>query len=156
MVQVSTNLTTRESARKQRFEPAGNVTATNVQTAIQQVDAEAAGKQAQVGTARLPAAAATINILTSDIEVGIDATGSAVSCPLPSAAAWAAANPNGLELTIFDFKGQAVAHNITPSLNGGDTFVQGAVPVIKTAFGQIKLRPVGSPTVNGWFVRGID
>jgi len=152
MVQVSTNLTTRESARRERFEPSGNISATNVQTAIQQVDTEAAGKQAQVGTARLPAAAASVPILTSDIEVGIDATSSAVGCPLPSATAWAAANPNGLELTIFDYKGQATAHNITPSLNGGDTFVQGIVPVIKTAYGQIKLRPVGA----SWYVRGIN
>lgn len=41
MVQVTTNLTTRESARRERFEPSANVTATNVQTAIQQVAAQA-------------------------------------------------------------------------------------------------------------------
>lgn len=152
MVQVTTNLTTRESARRTRFEPAGNVSATSVQTAIQQVDAEAAGKQAQVGTARLPAAAANVPILTSDIEVGIDATATAVTCPLPSAVAWAAANPNGLELTIFDVKGQAFAHNITPSLNGADIFVQAVVPVIKVTFGLIKLRPIGA----SWYVRAIN
>lgn len=152
MVQVMTNLTTRESARRHRFEPTGNITATSVQTAIQQVDTEAAGKVAQVGTARLPVAAATVNILTSDIEVGIDATSTAVSVPLPSASAWATANPNGLELTIFDYKGQAATHNITPSLNGADVFVQGIVPVIKVAYGDIKLRPVG----NGWYVRGVN
>ena len=49
MVQVSTNLTTRESARRERFEPTGNVTSTNVQGAIQQVDTEAAGKVTKVG-----------------------------------------------------------------------------------------------------------
>ncbi len=105
-----------------------------------------------VPVARLPAAAPVVNILTTDVEIGIDATATAVSCPLPSAAAWAAANPNGLELAIFDFKGQAVAHNITPALNGADTFVQGAVPVIKAAYGQIRLRPVG----NAWFVRAVN
>lgn len=152
MVQVRTNITTRESARRERFEPTGNVTATDVQKAIQQVDAEAASKVTQVGAARLPAAAASVPITTADIEVGIDATSTAVSCPLPSAVAWAAANPNGLELTIFDFKGQAVAHNITPTLNGADTFVQGITPVIKAAYGQIKLRPVGA----SWYVRGIN
>lgn len=102
--------------------------------------------------ARLPAAAPVVNILTSDVEIGIDATATAVSCPLPSAAAWLLANPNGLELTIFDYKGQAGAHNITPALNGADTFVQGAVPVIKSAYGLIKLRPVGA----SWFVRGVS
>jgi hypothetical protein len=155
MTTVRTSLGWGENARKWRFEPTGNVTATNVQKAIEQVDTEAAGKMAQVGTARLPAAAATVNILTTDIEVGIDATSTAVSCPLPSAAVWAAANQNGLELTIFDYKGQAATRNITPSLNGADVFVQGVTPVIKAAYGDIKLRPVGSP-VNGWYVRGVN
>lgn len=171
---------TRRSAKELSFDPTGNVTGLNVQSAIQQVDVEAAaaqssataaaasaaaasaaaaaasasaaGKVAQVGTARLPVAAATINILTSDIEVGIDATSTAVACPLPSAAAWATANPNGLELTIFDFKGQAPTHNITPSLNGADTFVQGIVPIIKSAYGEIKLRPMGT----SWYVRATN
>lgn len=157
MVVVTTNLTTRESARKLRFEPTGNVTATDTQKAIQQVDAEAAGKVAQVGTARLPAAAATVNILASDIEVGINTGTAATACPLPSVAAWAAANPNGLELTLFDATGNAAAHAVTPSLNGTDVFTQGVTPVIGAAYGQIKLRPVivaGGP--NQWFVRGVD
>lgn len=155
MTTIATSVRPMGNARRDRFEPSGNVTATNVQTAIQQVDTEAAGKVLQVGTARLPVAASTVNILASDIEVGIDATSSAVSTPLPSAATWAAANPNGLELTIFDYKGQAATHNITPTLNGTDVFVQGIVPAIKAAYGEIKLRPVGSP-VNSWYVRGIN
>lgn len=156
MTTIRTTLGFGENARRWRFEPTGNVTSTNVQTAIQQVDTEAAGKITQVGTARLPVYAATVNILTTDVEVGIDATTGAVSTPLPSASAWAAANPNGLELTIFDYKGQAATHNITPSLNGADVFVQGVTPVIKAAYGDIKLRPVGSPAINGWYVRGVN
>lgn len=101
---------------------------------------------------RLPASAANVPILNADIEVGIDATTGAVTCPLPSAVAWALANPNGLELTLFDFKGQAVAHNITPTLNGADTWVQGVGPVISAAYGLIKLRPVGA----SWFVRAVN
>ena len=103
MVQVMTNLTTRESARRERFEPAGNVTATNVQTAIQQVDTEAAGKVTQVGVIRKPASAATVAVLTRDIEVGLDTRTTAVSATLPSASAWATANPNGLELALNDY-----------------------------------------------------
>ncbi len=110
---------------------------------------------AVIGTARLPASAATVNILTSDIEVGINTTTVAVSCPLPSVAAWSAAQTNGLDLTIFDDSGNAATNNITPSLNGSDTFVQGVTPVITTNYGLIKLRPVlGTP--NQWYVRGVN
>lgn len=156
MVQVMTNLTTRESARRERFEPTGNVTATNVQTAIQQVDAEAAGKVAQVGTIRLPPSAATIAILTTDIEVGLDTRTTAVSATLPSAIAWAAANPNGLPLVLVDINGNAATNNITPTLNGSDTFSYGSVtPIVNSNFGRLELRPSGSP-VSGWYVRGIN
>ncbi len=103
--------------------------------------------------ARTPAHNAVVNIVNSDVEVGIDATGGSVTCPLPSVAAWTLANPNGLELTIFDYKGQAtLANTITPTLNGGDTWVQGVGPVIKSAYGLIKLRPIAS----SWFVRGVS
>lgn len=156
MVQVMTNLTTRESARRERFEPAGNVTATNVQTAIQQIDAEAAGKVTQVGTIRLPASAATVAILTTDIEVGISTTSTAVSATLPSASAWAASNPNGLPLVLVDINGNAAANNITPALNGVDTFSYGGVvPIINSNFGRLELRPSGVP-VSGWYVRGVN
>jgi hypothetical protein len=155
MVQVYTNLTTRESARRERFEPTGNVTATNVQTAIQQVDAEAAGKVEQVGTIRKPASAANVAILTSDIEVGIDTRSTAVSATLPSAAAWSAQNPNGLELVLNDYFGNAATNNITPSLFAGDTFAYGSVtPTVNANFGLLRLRP--DPSLPGWVVRGIN
>jgi hypothetical protein len=152
MVVVRTTLGLSESARRWRYEPTGNVTATNVQTAIQQVDTEAAGKVAQVGTIRTPASSATIAILTTDIEVGIDTTSTAVSATLPSAAAWAAANPNGLDLSLVDIKGNAGTNNITPTLNGSDVFSYGGVtPVINGNFGVLRLRP----TSTGWYVRGL-
>lgn len=155
MVQVSTNLTTKESARRERFEPSGNVTATSVQTAIQQVDTEAAGKVAKVGVVRKPASAATIAILTSDIEVGIDTRTTAVSATLPSAVSWSTANPNGLELVLNDYFGNAAANNITPSVFAGDAFVYGGLtPVINANFGLLRLRP--DPSLPGWIVRGIN
>ena len=151
MVLVRTNLTTRESARLERFEPTGNVTATNVQTAIQQVDAEAAGKVTQVGTVRKPASAATIAILSTDIEVGIDTRSTAVGANLPSIASWAAANPNGLELTLYDYYGNALANNVTPAANGGDTINWGGItPKIVSNFGLLKFRP--DTSVNAWMV----
>jgi hypothetical protein len=149
MTVVRTTLGLGESARRWRYEPTGNVTATNVQTAIQQVDA---GKVAQVGTIRTPASSATIAILPTDIEVGIDTTSTAVSATLPSAAAWAAANPNGLDLSLVDIKGNAGSNNITPTLNGSDVFSYGGVtPVINGNFGVLRLRP----TSTGWYVRGL-
>jgi hypothetical protein len=155
MVQVMTNLTTRESARRERFEPAGNVTSTNVQTAIQQVDTEASGKVAQVGTIRKPPSAATVAVLTSDIEVGLDTRTTAVSATLPSAIAWSGANPNGLELVLNDYFGNAATNNITPSLFAGDTFAYGSVtPVISANFGLLRLRP--DPSLPGWVVRGVN
>ncbi len=126
--------------------------------AIVEIDrpfAQGAVGAGNIGTARLPASAATVNILTSDIEVGINTATLAVSCPLPSVAAWNAAQTNGLDLTIFDDSGNAATNNITPSLNGTDTFVQGVTPVITTNYGLIKLRPVlGTP--NQWYVRGVN
>jgi hypothetical protein len=155
MVQVMTNLTTRESARRERFEPTGNITATNVQTAIQQVDTEAAGKVTKVGTIRKPTSAATVAILTTDIEVGLDTRTTAVSAVLPSSVAWATANPNGLDLTLVDYFGNAATNAITPSLFAGDTFAYGSVtPVVNINFGDLKLRP--DPALPGWYVRGVN
>lgn len=153
MTTIATSLRqTRDSAKLIRSATFGAVTATNVQDALTGLDA---GKVSAVGTARFPASAASVAILSTDVEVGIDTTAAAVATPLPSAAAWAAANPNGLELTIFDHTGSGGAHNITPSLNGADTWVQGAAPVIASNFGLLKLRPMGSP-VNSWYVRAIN
>lgn len=154
MVTVRTELNnTKEAARLERFEPTGNVSATDVQNAIQQVDTEASGKVPQVGTARLPANAASVTILTTDVEVGINTSSQAVACTLPSVAAWAAANPNGLELTVFDYSNNASVNNIT--FTASDTFVQGATPSVTANSGLVKLRPVIG-TSNQWYVRGVN
>lgn len=156
MTIVRTQLSTVESARRERVEPTGNITATNVQTALQGLDTAISGKVAQVGTERQPASAATVAILTTDIEVGLDTRTTAVSATLPSALAWTAANPNGLDLTLIDLFGNASANAITPTLNGADTFFYGSVtPTITSNFGLLKLRPAGSP-VTGWYVRGLN
>lgn len=106
-------------------------------------------------SARLAPAAATVNILVTDIEVGIDSAVAPTSCPLPSVAAWAAANTGGLELVIFDFTGHALANNITPALNGTDVFTQGITPVIQNNFGELRLRPVLTGGINQWFIRSV-
>jgi hypothetical protein len=99
MVTIQTDLRNlKEPARRERFEPTGNRRRT--QGAIQQVYTVAAGKVAQVGMARLPVAAASINILSSDIEVGIDSGSAATTLTL---------SPNNpLE---HDLRGVATADN---------------------------------------------
>lgn len=152
MSTIRTMLGTVESARHERFEPSARIAATNVQNAIDIVDA----KIVSVGTIRQPASAATIVISASDTEVGIDTTATAVSATLPSSAAWIAANPgNGLDLVLTDINGHAAANNITPTLNGSDAFAYGGVtPIINSNFGSLRLRPMTAPA--GWYVRGIN
>lgn len=153
MPTVRTTLGTQESARRERFEPSGNLSATNVQKAIEELDSE---KLALItATIRKPGSAASIAILSGDIEVGIDTRSTAVTATLPSAVAWAAANPNGLELVITDYYGNAAANNITPSPFAGDSFAYGSVtPVVTANFGSLKLRP--DPALPGWVVRGVN
>lgn len=110
---------------------------------------------ASIGTARLPTAAASVPITIADIEVGISTNVAPTACPLPSVAAWAASQQNGLELCIFDYTGNAGTNNVTPSLNGTDVFVQGVTPVINKAFGLIRMRPILASPAK-WYVRGIE
>jgi hypothetical protein len=104
---------------------------------------------------RAPAVNATVAILASDVEVAIDTSGGAVTVNLPSAAAWAAANPLGLPLSIQDKNGHAATNNITPSLNGADTFRGGVTPVVTANYGSLVLRPAGNP-VTGWKVVSLN
>jgi hypothetical protein len=109
-----------------------------------------------VGTARLPAAAASVPILASDTEVGISTNVAPTSCQLPSAAAWVAGAPPGFELCIFDYTGNAATNNVTPVLNGTDVFLQGVTPLVRTNFGAIMLRPILRTPPNAWFVRTVQ
>jgi hypothetical protein len=108
-----------------------------------------------VPTIRMAASNATIAITNADVEVGIDTRTTAVTATLPSAAAWAVQNQNGVALTLVDIFGNAFANNITPSLNGADIFYTVGVPKILADYGVLAIRPAGSP-VNGWYVKGID
>lgn len=151
MVRVVTDLgDLRESARRLRFEQTAGISDTDVQDAIKTLDT-----RTNIGTIAVKASAATVTLSTSDIEVGIDTRSTAVTVDLPSAAAWAAANPNGLELWITDYYGNASANNITPSLFAGDSFQYGGVvPKITMNFGRLALRPI--PGLPGWYVRGVN
>jgi hypothetical protein len=112
-------------------------------------------------TIRLPPFSATVAILTSDIEVGINTSTSAVTVNLPSAALWAAAFPGGqtgLDLFMCDHTGNAAAHPITFALNGADTFMQGPLIPLAVNFGSLRLRPnritTSTTPITGWIVKG--
>lgn len=106
-----------------------------------------------IPTARLTTGT-SVTVATTDIEVGVDPSSGAVTCTLPTVAAWSTAQQNGLELTIFDYTGHASAHNVSFTLGGSDHFVQSSTPVITSDFGLIKLRPL--PTINKWYVRALN
>lgn len=108
-------------------------------------------------TIRKPASSATVTVLSSDIEVGIDTRSTAVTVTLPGASAWATANPFGLELVIYDYYGNAGTNSIAFSLAGGDSFAGAwgtSPPVISADSGILRLRPDAS--LPGWVVRGVN
>src|SRR5580765_7534956 len=103
MTMVRTNLdNTRERARQLRFEPTGTISATSVQKAIEEVASEAAVNPPAPTVVTASPYAAT----TTDVFIYVNFAG-AVTINLPAAAAWLAANPNGLPLTIKDISGAA-------------------------------------------------
>jgi hypothetical protein len=136
MVQVMTNLTTRESARKTRFEPIGAITQTNVQKAIEQA---VTTPQAIAGTSVNSASSPYLPLIT-DTVLYVDTSGGAIEIDLaPSAAR------NGLALTVKDVTGNAATNNITIKPNGSETIdgYTNANPLLVTAnFGGFRLNPI--------------
>jgi hypothetical protein len=109
------------------------------------------------GSIRKPPSAQLVEILPTDTDVGIDTRSTAVTVDLPQASAWAAANPHVRELIIYDYSGNAVLNNITPSLFAGDSFAgawRGARLVINANSGLLRLRP--DPSLPGWIISGLN
>jgi hypothetical protein len=147
MVQVVTNLSTRESARKERFEPTGTISSTNVQKAIEEVASEAV----PVYPGPTQVTAAGYVILPTDTEIYVNRAG-AVTLTLPSAAAWFAAQKTAAPLTIKDISGASSTNNITINRAGTDTIDGATSFVITSDYGGIKLRP---PSAAGnWAIVG--
>jgi hypothetical protein len=136
MVQVMTNLTTRESARRERFEPTGGITETNVQKAIEQV---ATTPQSINGTS-VTSTSSPYQVLQTDTAIYIDTSGGAVEIDLQPGI-----NRLGVPITIKDVTGHANTNNITIKPNGSDT-VDGytnANPLLVSAnFGGFRLNPI--------------
>jgi hypothetical protein len=135
MVQVMTNLTTRESARKTRFEPTGAITQTNVQKAIEQ----AISTPQSINGTSINFASSPYPVLQSDAVLYVDTSGGSVEIDLKPSASRA-----GLPLTIKDVTGNAAANNITIKPSGAETIdgYTNANPLLVSAnFGGFRLNP---------------
>lgn len=138
MVQVMTNLTTRESARKTRFEPTGAITETNVQKAIEQTITI---PQSISGTS-IAFAASPYQVLPSDSVLYVNTSGGPIEIDLQLSI-----SRGGVSLTIKDVTGSAAANNITIKPNGSETIdgYTNAEPLLVSAnFGGFRLNPITS------------
>lgn len=145
MVQVYTNLSFKESARRERCEATGGITATNVQKALEAL--------ASIGpyAGPIPVAAGSYNATTTDVEIFVNFAGT-VTIALPAAAAYLAAQRTAAPLTIKDVSGAAATNNITINRAGSDT-IDGATSLkITSNYGGWKLRPVSS--AGNWAIVG--
>lgn len=114
MVQVSTNLITRESARRLRVEPRGSLTQTNVQQALEQIATFVTTIPARTTIISTPM---TIPATVSEVYFFV---GSAASATLPDAATWSLNFP-GFVLLLKDVSGLAATNNITINSAGSNT-----------------------------------
>lgn len=135
MTIISTDLrNTRESAKRIRFEPGSQITATNVQDAIQQADSLAVPPPTPVNFAMSPYAP-----LPTDRILLVDTSGGAVSIVMPTAA-----SRNGLDLEVKDATGNADPNNITVSFTGGEKRDGVAPVIINNPYGYAKFKPVAA------------
>jgi hypothetical protein len=136
MVQVMTNLTTRESARKTRFEPTGAITQTNVQKAIEQ----AVTTPQAINSTPINFASSPHLVALSETVLYVDTSGGPIEIDLQ-----VAISRNGLALTIKDVTGNAATNNITIKPTGSETIdgYTNANPLLVTAnFGGFRLNPI--------------
>lgn len=147
MVTIRTGLGIWEAARRVRFEPVGTIIATDVQTAIQEVESDAAGSLQPLTsptpinvTGAVPATA--VNVQTNQA--------GAITLTLPLAATWAAINSKyGLPLSIFDISGAASTNNVTINFTGGETASGLTSLTINTNYGGYRFEPKSG---GGWVV----
>lgn len=154
MTTVTTQLgRTIESARRERFEPAGTIASTNVQKAIEELDADIAAIAGSGAAGTQVITAGAYVILPTDTFIYVNRAGT-VALTMPDSAAWLAADTHGLgiPLTIQDISGNAndTTNKITITRAGADT-INGLTAVeIVSPFGGYKLRP---PAAGSWAIQ---
>lgn len=117
MPTIQTDLVPFEKARRVRVETTtaigGNITATNVQKALEQIDGAVQSTKGQLTPIT---AAGTVTIGATDTGVAINKTvGAATTVQLPTAA-----SRSGLPVIVKDMKGDANTNNITVLPDAGD------------------------------------
>lgn len=123
---------TRESARLERYEPGGSISATNVQDAIEQASTQ---PPAVIGTPVTVIMSPYVPLPT-DTFLLVDTSGGPITINMP-----AASTRNGVPLTVKDDSGNASTNNITINLNGAET-VDGLAPwLVNADFGAVRLVP---------------
>lgn len=128
----------KESARRERFEPTGVLTQTNVQKAIEQ--AVSLGSSASI----VNFAASPYTVKPSDRFLSVDTSGGAVTINLD-----VASNRSGMPITIKDVTGSASTNNITINRNGAETIDSLTALTISADFGGVRLVPIsGGYTVD--------
>lgn len=127
-----------EAAKRIRYEPTAPITATNVQDAIAQVQAEVVPVSTVVTVAMSP-----YTVLPTNRVLLVDTIGGAVTINMMATAA-----RNGLDLTIKDDTGHAAANPISVVMSGAET-TDGLAPYpIDSNFSAVKF----VPQVGGYYV----
>lgn len=139
MTMIATDMRqTRESARRIRFEPASPITATDVQTAIQQAASLALPMPTAVTFAMSP-----YTVLPTDRVLLVNTSGGAVTINMMAAAA-----RGGLDLTVKDDTGNAAANPISVVRNGAETIDGLTTYPIDSNFGAAQF----APQAGGYYV----
>ena len=124
---------TKESARRERFEPIGSITATSVQKAIEQ----AASQGGAIIPTAVAFAASPYTVLATDVAIYVDTVGGAITINLPAQATRA-----GVPLLVKDVTGHAAANNISLVGNGAETTDSLATCPISADFGGVTINPL--------------
>jgi hypothetical protein len=149
MTTVRTDLrNTRESARRIRFEPSGDMTQTNIQKEIEELDARI---PQSAPNSRTVTTAGAIAIAITDVFVYFNKA-DAADINLPDSVAWAAYwNKSDFDLYLADVSGAASANNLTIKPYGTQKLDGVLVSIlISTDFGSYRLRPAPA---GGWIVK---
>jgi UDP-N-acetylmuramyl pentapeptide synthase len=148
MVTVRTQVGTAwEAARRVRFEPVGTISSTDVQKAIEEVEADAAGSLQPLTTPTV--VTATGNVAATTVMEQTNQV-AAIARTLPLAATWAAINSKyGLPLSIFDISGTASTNNVTINFSGGETASGLTSLTINTDYGGYRFEPKSG---GGWVI----
>jgi hypothetical protein len=130
----------RERAKEIRFYPASTIAATDVQAAIEEVEADvvAGGLVPPSITPKVVTfAMSPYTILPTDYLILVDTSGGAVTLQTQ-----ASATRNGKEVTVKDSTGNASANNISILRTGAETIDGLTTYPIASDFGAAYLRPV--------------